>query len=234
MKPMGASAGIAPEIAGNDGFTDSLVQPKRLTLNPPTHPSNAAPPQSALSHPPAAHLERRRQFCKRVRRQLRPQGIQERRLANRLGAAVWDACAAIAETPRRTNTRRLLVRAIAVWCAERERTRSRSPKHPREAPVHVEGLEWPDGHSAVFERGGTPPSCSSSGADWRSRLCFDTSDPCGAPLVRGTSVRASEIASLVRSGWTWRELLERFPELVEDDLRACLSYSIDASDAAEV
>lgn len=68
---------------------------------------------------------------------------------------------------------------------------------------------------------------------WRGRLEFDHDVSDTSPVVKGTWVTVSHIVSLMVDGWSWTEVLRSHPELCEDDIRACLTYSLE-EDGAEL
>jgi uncharacterized protein (DUF433 family) len=67
---------------------------------------------------------------------------------------------------------------------------------------------------------------------WRDRLTFDASVSDTSPVVKGTWVTAGHVVSLIVDGWTWSDILRTHPELTEDDVRACLAYTV-AQDGCE-
>jgi uncharacterized protein (DUF433 family)/predicted kinase len=55
------------------------------------------------------------------------------------------------------------------------------------------------------------------------------SDPDGSedsPVIRGTWVTVRHIVSLIVDGWSWSDILRTHPEMTEDDIRACLEYTV--------
>jgi uncharacterized protein (DUF433 family) len=62
--------------------------------------------------------------------------------------------------------------------------------------------------------------------DWQDRLVFDFNVSEASPVVKGTWVTVSHVVSLIVDGWTWGDILRTHPELTEDDLRVCLSYTV--------
>jgi uncharacterized protein (DUF433 family) len=63
-------------------------------------------------------------------------------------------------------------------------------------------------------------------AQWNERLIFDDNVSDSSPVVKGTWVTVSHVVSLVVDGWTWSDILRTHPELTEDDIRACLAYTV--------
>jgi uncharacterized protein (DUF433 family) len=49
----------------------------------------------------------------------------------------------------------------------------------------------------------------------------------GRPCVRGLRIAVSDVLGWLASGMTHAEILSQYPELSEDDIRACLAYAAD-------
>lgn len=47
----------------------------------------------------------------------------------------------------------------------------------------------------------------------------------GRPCIRGMRIRVSDILALLAAGASYAEILEDFPALVDEDIRACLDYA---------
>lgn len=56
-----------------------------------------------------------------------------------------------------------------------------------------------------------------------SQVCF------GKPCIRGTRIWVSLILDLLATGSTWEELLDEYPHLTEEDIRACLLYGAETA-----
>ena len=55
-----------------------------------------------------------------------------------------------------------------------------------------------------------------------------TSDPAifgGKPIVRGMRISVELILSLLKQGETWESILDDYPDLETEDIRACLEYA---------
>ena len=61
--------------------------------------------------------------------------------------------------------------------------------------------------------------------DWRERLSVDPKVLVGKPVVKNTRLAVEWIVELLAAGWTHDQLLDSYPTLTEDDIRACLSYA---------
>lgn len=62
------------------------------------------------------------------------------------------------------------------------------------------------------------------------RIAIDADIVHGRPRVRGTRMRVSDVLSLLASGATEAEIIEDYPYLSADDIRACLAYAAAQAD----
>jgi uncharacterized protein (DUF433 family) len=58
-----------------------------------------------------------------------------------------------------------------------------------------------------------------------SRITADPKIFGGKPIVRGMRISVEMVLSLLAQGQTVEEILEDYPELETDDIRACLAYA---------
>ncbi len=61
--------------------------------------------------------------------------------------------------------------------------------------------------------------------DLLQRITFDKDVLCGKPVIRGLRISVEMILELLAKGAAWEEILEDYPELEPDDLRAALWYA---------
>lgn len=47
----------------------------------------------------------------------------------------------------------------------------------------------------------------------------------GKPIIRGMRISVELILSLLTQGETWAAILDDYPDLENDDIRACLAYA---------
>jgi uncharacterized protein (DUF433 family) len=66
---------------------------------------------------------------------------------------------------------------------------------------------------------------SSSDADLLRRIVIDPQIVHGKPCIRGLRFPVELVLDLLSGGMTHDELLADYPDLEEDDLRACLAYA---------
>ena len=57
------------------------------------------------------------------------------------------------------------------------------------------------------------------------RITFNPEVLGGKPLIRGLRISVEMILELLAKGATWQEILEDYPDLEPDDLRAALLYA---------
>jgi uncharacterized protein (DUF433 family) len=61
------------------------------------------------------------------------------------------------------------------------------------------------------------------------RISIDPNICFGKPCIRGTRIWVSLVLDLLAGGMTHEELLAEYPQLAEDDLRACIAYGAEMS-----
>jgi uncharacterized protein (DUF433 family) len=61
--------------------------------------------------------------------------------------------------------------------------------------------------------------------DWRDRITVDPRILVGKPVVKGTRIAVEMVVDLLAAGWTHQQILDSYPTLTEEDVRACLAYA---------
>lgn len=61
--------------------------------------------------------------------------------------------------------------------------------------------------------------------DWQERIVVDPNILTGKPVVKGTRLAVEFIIGLLAKGWKESEILEQYPGLTAEDIRACLAYA---------
>jgi uncharacterized protein (DUF433 family) len=61
--------------------------------------------------------------------------------------------------------------------------------------------------------------------DWRDHITVDPQILVGKPLVKGTRISVELVIDLLAAGWTQQQILDSYPTLKADDVRACLAYA---------
>lgn len=63
--------------------------------------------------------------------------------------------------------------------------------------------------------------------DYRNTIAIEPGKRGGKPCIRGMRITVYDVLSYLASGMTYREVLDEFPYLREEDILACLSYAAD-------
>jgi uncharacterized protein (DUF433 family) len=64
--------------------------------------------------------------------------------------------------------------------------------------------------------------------DWRERITFEPGKRSGKACIRGMRLTVEDILSYLAAGETEDSILEEWPELERDDIRAALAYAADS------
>ena len=60
---------------------------------------------------------------------------------------------------------------------------------------------------------------------WRERIEIKPEVLAGKPVIRGTRLAVEFIVDLLAQDWTEADILENYPGLTHEDIRACLAYA---------
>ncbi len=60
--------------------------------------------------------------------------------------------------------------------------------------------------------------------NWRNHIVSDKEVLLGKPVVKGTRISVELILDLLAQGWTEKMILESYPRLTTDDLKAVFKY----------
>jgi uncharacterized protein (DUF433 family) len=63
--------------------------------------------------------------------------------------------------------------------------------------------------------------------DYRRIITIEPGKRGGQPCVRGMRLTVADVLSYLASGMTEAEIIEDFPELTTEDIRACLAFAAD-------
>jgi uncharacterized protein (DUF433 family) len=61
--------------------------------------------------------------------------------------------------------------------------------------------------------------------NWQDRITIDPRILVGKPTVKGTRISVEMVVDLLAAGWTHEQVLDSYPTLRPDDIRACLAYA---------
>ena len=60
---------------------------------------------------------------------------------------------------------------------------------------------------------------------WQDRIEVKPDVLAGKPVVKGTRLAVDFIVGLLAEDWTEADILENYPGLTHEDIRACLAYA---------
>ena len=63
--------------------------------------------------------------------------------------------------------------------------------------------------------------------DYRNIITIEPGKRSGQPCVRGMRITVSDVLNYLASGMSEAEIVSDFPELTQEDIRACLAYAAD-------
>ena len=69
--------------------------------------------------------------------------------------------------------------------------------------------------------------------DYSQIITMEPGKRSGKPCIRGLRVTVSDVLGYLASGMTHGEILNDFPYLTEDDIRACLAFAADRERKSE-
>jgi uncharacterized protein (DUF433 family) len=61
--------------------------------------------------------------------------------------------------------------------------------------------------------------------NWRSRITVEPGKRGGRPCVRGMRITVYDVLSYLAAGMSQQEVLDDFPYLTVEDIRACLAFA---------
>lgn len=66
------------------------------------------------------------------------------------------------------------------------------------------------------------------GVDYHKIITIEPGKRSGKPCIRGMRITVYDVLSYLAAGMTTQQILDDFPYLMEEDIRACLAYAADA------
>lgn len=60
--------------------------------------------------------------------------------------------------------------------------------------------------------------------DWKKYIVSDKDVLLGKPTIKGTRISVDHIVSLLAQGWTEKQILDNYPRLTMDSLKAVFTY----------
>ncbi|MBK8277793.1 MAG: DUF433 domain-containing protein [Nitrospira sp.] len=62
---------------------------------------------------------------------------------------------------------------------------------------------------------------------YQDRITIDPAKRGGKPCIRGLRITVYDVLEYLASGMTEADILSDFPDLTQDDIRACLAFAAD-------
>ena len=63
--------------------------------------------------------------------------------------------------------------------------------------------------------------------DYQKVITIEPGKRSGKPCIRGTRMTVTDVLEYLAGGMTQEELLQEFPDLTPEDIRACLAFAAD-------
>ncbi len=63
---------------------------------------------------------------------------------------------------------------------------------------------------------------------WQEHIALDAMVLAGKPIVKGTRLSVEFVTDLLAKGWTEAQVVEAYPQLTPEAIRACLAYAHEA------
>lgn len=63
--------------------------------------------------------------------------------------------------------------------------------------------------------------------DYRDRITIEPGKRGGKPCIRGLRITVFDVLEYLASGMSEAEIIQDFPELTAEDIRACLAFAAD-------
>lgn len=63
--------------------------------------------------------------------------------------------------------------------------------------------------------------------DYRNYITIEPDKRSGKPCIRGMRITVQDVLEYLASGMTEEEILDDFPDLTREDIKACLAFAAD-------
>lgn len=94
---------------------------------------------------------------------------------------------------------------------------------PEEESTRTQPLNFAEATSSVILRQADTPM--EAVMRWEDRITIDPKVLAGKPVIKGTRLAVEFIVDLLAQGWTEAQILENYPGITREDIRACLQYA---------
>ncbi|HHT9154424.1 MAG TPA: DUF433 domain-containing protein [Candidatus Tripitaka sp. YC43] len=62
---------------------------------------------------------------------------------------------------------------------------------------------------------------------WQERIIINPEILVGKPVIKGTRISVEFLLELLANGWSYEQILEKYPQLKKEDILAAIQYSLD-------
>jgi uncharacterized protein (DUF433 family) len=69
---------------------------------------------------------------------------------------------------------------------------------------------------------------------WQERISIEPRIMVGKPIIKGTRIAVELVIELLSKGWTQEQILDSYPNITVEDIRACLAYASEVLHAERV
>jgi uncharacterized protein (DUF433 family) len=69
---------------------------------------------------------------------------------------------------------------------------------------------------------------------YRDTITIEAGKRGGRPVIRGMRIAVADVLGWLAAGMTHEQILSEYPELTEEDIRACLAYAADRERRAQM
>lgn len=69
---------------------------------------------------------------------------------------------------------------------------------------------------------------------WQEHIEVDDAVVAGKPVIRGTRLSVDFVLGLLAAGWSIDEVVDNYPGVAQEDVRACLAYASETLAAEKV
>ena len=70
--------------------------------------------------------------------------------------------------------------------------------------------------------------------NWQDRIEVNPKVLVGKPVIKGTRIAVEHVVELIAEGWTEKQIIENYPQLQANDIRAAVHYAAEALKAEKV
>lgn len=69
---------------------------------------------------------------------------------------------------------------------------------------------------------------------WQERISIDPKILVGKPIIKGSRIAVELVIELLSKGWAQEQILDSYPNITVEDIRACLAYATEVLHAERV